>query len=194
MGLFALESWALGRWDLATLETGCKPMSPSTAVLFAVLALALGARLLWAGARAAEFAAMTGTALAALVGAVELARGAWGFPLPWDLQSAGGETSLGVMASGRMAPLSAVLFLLAAVAIAAQGEWLGRYRAARWVSSLTASAGLLVGAVVALAHSTGTPFGYDEEGMPMALLTALTFVILHAGILLADKDGALPRA
>ena len=194
MGLFALESWALGRWDLATLETGCKPMSPSTAVLFAVLALALGARLLWAGARAAEFAAMTGTALAALVGAVELARGAWGFPLPWDLQSAGGEASFGVMASGRMAPLSAVLFLLAAVAIAAQGEWLGRYRAARWVASLSASAGLLVGAVVALAHSTGTPFGYDEEGMPMALLTALTFVILHAGILLADKDGALPRA
>lgn len=193
IGVFTLVAWGLDRWEMVTLGSDYIPMAPITALLFALLAAAVAARLWMAERRAAMVAVHGGLVVAALVAVAELIRWMWPMALPWDHWGFGVETGFGVIQIGRMAPLTAAVFISSIVAFVGSGSAFASFRWVRYPANLAAIAGLLVGSTVILAYTAGTPLGYGHGAVPMAWLTATTFLVLNAGILAENGAGGLFR-
>ncbi|MEI6107569.1 MAG: PAS domain S-box protein [Opitutae bacterium] len=192
IGLFVLVSWGVGSWRVATFGADYIPMAPSTALLFVVLGLVLGGRLHPSKSPRAESAALLAVGLVALTSALELVRMRVSFPLPWDGWGLGGESkfNLAGMQIGRMAPITAVSFLLAAAALAAEHPAFLRHRSFQWIGRKLSVAGMLIAGMVLLAYVAGDPVGYNLQSVPMALLTAVAFLVLQTGALLVSKANA----
>lgn len=175
IGLFALGTWQFGAWRLATFSASYVPMAPITAVLFVLLATAQGAWLVWPRPQLVRIGVALVTGLAAIAATLALVQAGTDRPLPWEswFNPAGGH--VGVIPLGRMAPLTAMSFLLTAGAlhllVFARGAWrLGALPLAAIV--------LVTGGLVTAGYAAGTPISYSGETVPMALLTALGFVAL----------------
>lgn len=194
VGLFTLAAWSLDRWELVTMGTDYIPMAPITALLFVLLASALAVRLWLAEYRPVVLGSYAGVMLAALAAVAELVR--WNRPsnLPWDRWGFGVETGFGVVQIGRMAPLTAVIFLATTLALTGTGAAFVARRWARYPANLAALVAALVGSLVLLAYAAGTPLGYGQGTVPMAWLTATTFLVLNAGILAENQGGGLFHA
>lgn len=192
-GGFALVSWTFYGTADATLGPDYVPMAPATAGLLAVLGLGLFARVRWPETRAGRRVALLGAALATLVGALELLRLAHDFPLPWDLWLGKTETTYVTLVTGRMAPITAVNFLLLSFALSAQCTLLLRAQVVSWIGGAAEMTGLIVTGLVILAYAAGTPLGYERESVPMALPTAAAFLALYTSLLATNVGDALRR-
>ncbi|MBX3749283.1 MAG: PAS domain S-box protein [Opitutaceae bacterium] len=182
IGLFALGTWQFGAWPLATFGAQYVPMAPITALLFLLLATAQGAWLAWPRHRLVRGWVAVASGLAAIAAALALAQAWLGLPLPWESWFNPAAGRVGAIPLGRMAPLTAVSFLLSSAAqvllVFGRGAWrLGTLPAAGFV--------LVAGCLVAAGYAAGTPISYSGETVPMALLTALGFVALSLSLLVA---------
>lgn len=189
IGLFTLLAWGLDSWEMVTMGSDYIPMAPITALLFALLAAALAGRLWLADRRWVAGLTHAGVGLAILIAGAELVRVRWPFALPWDHWGFGVETGFGVMQIGRMASLTAVVFILTALGFVGTGAAFASSRWVRYPANLAALAGLLVCSLVVLAYIAGTPMGYMQGNVPMAWLTATAFVILNAGMIAENRAG-----
>jgi len=181
-GLSALASWWMGAWELASFGVAYVPMAPITALLFVLLAMAQSAWLTWPWHRRVRQGVVLASGLAAIVATLALFQAGTGLSLPWErwFNPAGGH--VGVIPLGRMAPLTAMNFLLLAtvlilLAYARPGWRLGALVATAFV--------LLSSCFVAAGYAAGTPISYGRATVPMALLTALAFIALSLSGLLA---------
>jgi len=188
-----LAGWMVGRDTLLGLAPEWVPMAPATAIGFLVMAAAVLVRR-WGRSRAAAVvldaamgafavacAAVALTRVAAFAGTavIDLER-----PLVRATESAAG------FVVGRMSPLTALLFVLAAAAVAC-----GRRRPPRRglrVTDLLAAGMLAVATVVVVGYLYGAPPLYGGRLIPVALSTAVLFwVLAHA--LLFDRGMLLNR-
>ncbi|MBI4625379.1 MAG: PAS domain S-box protein [Verrucomicrobia bacterium] len=186
VGLFALGTWVFGQWRFSAFGPGYVPMAPSTAVLFILLGLALGACHRWPDVRPVRMIAMAAAFLTMIVSALVAAQ-SWSYiPLPWDGWLTDPGLRAGAIPLGRMSPLTAAAFLLSAGSLCVRTPRPPVTRRLRWIAAIAAGAGLLMGLVVALGYASGTPLIYGGHAVPMALLTALAFVVLNLGLLLSD--------
>jgi PAS domain S-box-containing protein len=191
--MLVLLGWALGIEALKRLSPAWVAMNPMTALMFL-----LGATALWlqrdpaAGLRAAgETASANHQRLArvlavavATVGAVKLGEHFAGWPPAIDqwlfpqqlLQD-------GDFARNEMAPNTAWLFVLAGLALALLdlGARSGR-RPSEWLAATAALIALVV--VLGYAYRVESMYGVGQF-IPMALHTALLFLLLASGVLLA---------
>ena len=182
IGLFALGTWQFGAWQLAAFGTQYVPMAPITALLFVLLALAQGAWLAWPRHRLVRRGVALASGLAAIAAVLVLVQAWTGVPLPWERWFNPAAGQVGAIPLGRMAPLTAISFLLSAAALFllafAHGTW-------RLGALLAAAVVLVTGSLVAAGYAAGTPISYSGETVPMALLTALGFMALSLSGLLA---------
>jgi PAS domain S-box-containing protein len=190
IGLFVLMTWGFGSWRVATFGADYIPMAPITALLFVALGLVLGGRLHLPHTPRTAAAALIAVGLVALASALELVRTRVSFPLPWDRWGFGVETKFNLTEIGRMAPITAGSFLLAAAALAAEHPAFLRHRSFQWIGRKLSAAGMLIAGVVLLAYVAGEPLGYSPQSVPMALLTAVAFLVLQTGALLVSKATA----
>jgi len=181
LGVFVMAVWQSGDWRIAAFGSDKVPMAPITAALFVVLGVALVASRILSGSGAARRLEIGGAVVALAVVALEGARAFAPMPLPWDTWFEATEFHLGAVPLGRMANLTAVTFLLAAVAMLTKGL---RHSIAAWVSTLASAGCLSIGGVVLAGYATGVPHSYGSASVPMALLTALAFALLGTGLLL----------
>jgi PAS domain S-box-containing protein len=93
---------------------------------------------------------------------------------------------VGGLPVGRMSPLTAWAFLLAAAALLLPLIPLDRGRLGPRLSAGLALAVVLIGLVVLLGYSLGAPLLYGGPTIPMALLTAAAFALLGLALLLAS--------
>ncbi len=182
IGLFALGTWQFGTWQLATFGAQYVPMAPVTALLFLLLASAQGAWLAWPRHRLVRVWVVLASGLTAIAAALALVQTGLNQPLLWESWFNPAAGRVGAIPLGRMAPLTAVSFLLSAAAVLllmfGRGAWrLGMLPAAGFV--------IVSGGLVAAGYAAGTPISYSGETVPMALLTALGFVALSLSQLLA---------
>ncbi len=189
LGVLTLVAWALGRRGLSSVDTSYISMAPITASLFVALGLAALGRTGWPGARFGRPATTVSASLAALAGFLELARLVRKFPLPWDTWGFPSEVQFGDLGIGQMSPVTAICFILAAMALLARENGLDRWAPSRWIDAISAALGLVVSAWVAVSYTLDTPLFYGGDTVPMALLTALGFTALHSSLLLS---GPLP--
>ena len=134
VGLFALGSWASNHGLFATFDSEYVPMAPSTAFLFVLLGLALGAGHHWPDGRPVRVFGVVTAFITMVVSALVVAQ-AWSyFPLPWDNWLTQPDLRLGAIPLGRMSPLAAATFMLSAVILLVRAL---RHPIPRWLRQST---------------------------------------------------------
>ena len=181
-----LLSWALGEAESATLGLENVVMDRCAALLMTLLSSAL----FWHSQRpdnpvTHRFAQVA--AYAALLASLTLAAQ---FLLGWSDRSPRGVgylvAFLGESSGQATLPLSALTFLLAALALLCELPPLARLRFVRQAAAVLASAVLVVGLVVTVLFALGIlRLHGGERAVPMTLLTAVCFVLLSVGLLMA---------
>ncbi len=192
--LLILLTWGTGLWQLTALVAGYVPVAPSTALLFLALG---GAALLRVklpgseGTRWFAWAAIGGTmAMVLLVWAAFLL----GRTLPLERWLAHTTQTVGAIPAGVMSPLSAAVFLMAALALLFQLPLLSRRIWQRQTSAVFALAVVFHGTGVALGYGLRVPVLYGEAIVPMAAATAGMFILLGLGLLCMAGGKVWPLA
>lgn len=186
ISLAILLSWASGWWELWTFGAGYVPMAPSTALVVGATAAAgwlRQGRVASVGVRRFVFlvAACVGVTSAGVLAQPWLGNDAFTLLLTSE--------RVGEILVGRMSPLTAAAALLASTALVLRNS--GR-RKLRRVGAAIALALSLFGSIVILSYAFGTPLFYGRAIIPMAGTTAVAFVLLGIGLLLASGTDAWP--
>jgi signal transduction histidine kinase/CheY-like chemotaxis protein/HAMP domain-containing protein len=187
--LISLAGWLSGMPLLASYGGRFIPMAPGTAICFTLLAVPLF--IMFApphapvGRRVAGFAGCLVAAYGLLVAA------AWLFGLPWspDALLFKETGTLGSYPVGRMSPITGIIFLLAGLALIALVRGVRRERigfSCLAMASFSASLVLLAGMVFVLGYALGAPLLYGSPAIPLALPTALSFLLLGGAMTCAS--------
>lgn len=183
----ALLGWIVGRPVLAGFSAHYIPMAPATALCFLVLAgsaLLLSLRRESAWARLAAVFAAGPPILASSAILIRFFTG-FGVDIEWPLFPH--LVRAGEVLIGRMSPLTAALFLPAALALLFLGLPGEGRRVSRLAGGLSAAV-ILLAAAVLLGYLYGTPLLYGGTVIPMALPTALSFLFLGACLAVMTRD------
>ena len=193
MPLIALVGWLGGVPLLASYGGESIPMAPSTAISFVLLSLSLLMSLRQTPGPVASRSARLSSGLVFAYGARVLLEWLTGLPvnpddlLPKDLGT------LGEFAIGHMSPATGLHFVLSAASVMSLVRRSLQGLAADAWSSLVGPTGMLVlvtGAIFALGYALDTPLLYDGQIIPLALPTALSFMLLGAGLTVATQLGS----
>lgn len=185
LGLFVVLAWWMGEWALAAFAAEAKPMAPVSAVLFAGLGLSLSV-LAWRPGSRAGRGASTMTAVVTLAISVLVLLQAWsGFRLPWDNWFLEAPARLGNIPLGRMSPLTAIAFALAATGVLTEDLRVSSRHALTMSGTLASGAAFTIGAVTAVGYLAGSPLLYGSQSVPMALSSGIGFLMLGTSLLLA---------
>ncbi len=193
LGLMGLAGWVLGMPLLASFRPSFIPMAPSTSIAFFFLG---GVLALWSLRPSQRLTETVAPALSVLVSAYALARllHYFGIPTPslgeWLLPD---PPMMGEIITGRMSPSTAAILFLAGsvvpmlVLCARRGE---RPKPVLDLAGCLAMIVAVVGAVFLLGYLHGAPLLYGTRTIPMAATTALAFLSIGTGQLLAvGRDG-----
>jgi PAS domain S-box-containing protein len=179
-------SWWHGNWWIGTLGADYVPMAPSTAFLFVLLG---GAMVLhqywpsWLGTRV--FSYMAG-AVVLLFSVFVTAQYLGGAALPLRDWLSHPTATVNGFRIGVMAPVTAKMFLLAAVAWLFLLPPLVNRRFFQLAGAGLGLSVLLTGLVVIVGYSMGKPLYYTGDTIPMAWLTAVAFVFLGLALLFGN--------
>ncbi len=194
LGLLGLVGWASGQHILASVRLNYIPMAPSTGAAFILLGSALFLLLRApAGSSPLRPVAVWGILASLLTLSMSLLKlySFVGTP-PFDLEALllHQTGTFGQVATGRMSPITAACFLLCCGALLLLLS--GRGQRARAASALLASGAVAVCVVVTLGYIYGSPLLYGGTTIPMALPTALAFLLLGGGLVAATGPETLP--
>jgi hypothetical protein len=196
LGLATLVGWFLGQPVGQSWRRGYIPMSPSTAVAFMVLGAMLigvvGSRRHWqklAGLGAGLVILIMAVRLSEFAGAVDLIGDHWFF---WVRSG-----TLGLAAPGRSSLSTAVAFIIGGTAVASLAASALVPNLRRPTADLAGGFGVcdaVVGLIFALGYlfSPSAPLLYGTSSIPMALSSALGFLLLGVGLIAAAGPGAFP--
>ncbi|HYE13242.1 MAG TPA: EAL domain-containing protein [Pyrinomonadaceae bacterium] len=181
LGGVALVGWFVGSTALRGFRAGYIPMAPNTALVFIVLG-ALLAALPGAAPRVATAARVGAALTAALVSArlYEYATGAdmgvdgWAFSFPAERLGLAPVGKMAFFTAATFLPLSAALLLLTLP---------DRHRWAHDVAKALAVIVTFIGLAFSLGYCYGAPLMYGGQSIPMALNTAIAFLLSGTGLL-----------
>ncbi|HEV8588928.1 MAG TPA: PAS domain S-box protein [Pyrinomonadaceae bacterium] len=180
ISLAALVGWLTGSVILKGVRPAYIPMAPNTAVVFVLSGLCL----IVIGSRAHRFSALARVAItlatvpvvarmSEYLTSLELRVDHWIFRFPSD--------SIGLAPVGKMAFLTALTFLLLSTALFLF-TW-----SKRWAQGLGHGLSVVVafiGAAFCLGYLYGAPLMYGGRSIPMALNTAVCFVLAGSGLVI----------
>lgn len=184
LGLMTFLGWLTEMPLLASLRASYIPMAPSTALCFSLIGS--GLILVVARPQLRWLARILSLMVLALVGAkiIEIV-GGFRFGIDeWFVRDPG---LFGAVPTGRMSPLTAVNFIFAAGGLLE----LTLPRMAARASTLGALA-LGVAAVILVGYWFGTPLLYGGSVIPVALTTAVAFLLCGVAIMAAAGSSAWP--
>ena len=177
----ALIGWFNGSVTLKSIRPGYIPMAPNTALLF----LLLGACLTIIAARSTRVlyivritVVLTGAIVIARMSeyltALELSVDHWVFQFPAE--------QIGLAPVGKMAFFTAIAFLLLCASL-----FLLSWPKQRWANSAGQGLSIVVafiGLTFSLGYFYGAPLMYGGHGIPMALNTAICFLVTGTGLVI----------
>jgi signal transduction histidine kinase len=191
IGVVVLVGWATDVDVLASLVPGAVMMKVNTAICFILLGLSLGSALGTSRGRFVPIAGRAAAVLCAAIATAVLLQYLLGRDLGIDeLIARDREGAAGTFGPGRMAPNTAVAFILfavAAVLLHASAGWRRPARACGFVGGLLALLALV-------GYATGVQSFYGVPGVTqMAVPTGIAFVLLSAAVLLARPGEGATR-
>ncbi|MEP6670735.1 MAG: ATP-binding protein [Chthoniobacter sp.] len=184
IGAVTLFGWLSGMEALASLRAHYIPMAPSTALCFALLGFAVAshARPGWSRRVAVLCAVFVG-----FVATAKLLEFASGHSLGFDEFFVAAPSSFGLVSKGRMAPMTAFIFVLATFALCCLLRAPLRRYAGNVATLVTA-----LSFIVVLGYLHGTPFLYGGSIIPVALPTAVAFFFLGSSLIAAAGISCWP--
>lgn len=179
IGALGLYGWFTGSRILTAVGQGYIPIAPNTAAAFVLMGLALAAvagnspklRTVGGGIALVTLVVVGGRFLEYALG-VDLAVDHWFFQFPAE--------NLGLAPVGKMALYSALNFLFVGLAILILAD-AGRGRGINDLARVLAAVAAFIGLAFALGYLYASPLLYGSGSIPMALPTAVGFVVLGAG-------------
>jgi PAS domain S-box-containing protein len=180
IGVVALLGWVTGSRTLSAIRPEFIPVAPNTALLFILLGAGL-----WISSTSSRWAPqynrfaiglaflLSGTRIAEYILGADLRVDNWVFSFPSE--------SLGLAPLGKMAFFTALTLVLTCMALFA----LMFTHQKRYWEDLGRALGLvvaLIGAVFSLGYLYDAPLLYGGHTIPMALLTAVAFLVLGLSI------------
>jgi len=184
IGVVTLFGWLTGMEALTSLRVRYIPMAPSTALAFTLLGFAVvsHARTGWP-----RVAATVCTGFVALVAVAKLIEFFTGHRFGFDELFVADPEQFGLVRKGRMAPLTALNFLLATGALhcVMRPRW-------RPYAGIIATLVTAISVVVLLGYLHGTPFLYGGSVIPVALPTAVAFFFLGCALIAASGQDCWP--
>ncbi|MGD0950755.1 MAG: PAS domain S-box protein, partial [Candidatus Binatia bacterium] len=181
--------WLFGEWSFATFGPEYKPMAPSTAWLFVLVGGALFTLARWPDRPATKVVVSTAAAITTTTGAIVGIALTFGFTPPLEIWLARTSAMVGGVPVGQMSPITAAAFVAAALALGITITAAGRRSLLRPVAAALAVVVLFTGLVVAIGYVLSGPLLYGTGYIPMALLSALEFTVLGAGLLVVVEPG-----
>lgn len=180
IAVLALAGWLTGARYLAGQWGSHIPMAPSTVLGFLLLGGGLLSFARWPAERLARFVALAAASVVSLLALLVLAQFLTGVDLGVEPIPLRTIESLGATPVGRMSPLTAGLFLLESEALLLLFVGL-RWRPAPAAAALLASSASAIGVVVLTGYAYGAPVLYGGTFIPVAMPTALSFVLVGLG-------------
>jgi serine phosphatase RsbU (regulator of sigma subunit) len=175
LGFLTFAGWISGLPLLASVRAQYIPMAPSTALCFTMLGVGQIVQLLRPASRWLSRVFATVILAMAVAKLLEFVAG-WHFGIDaWFVRNPG---KFGAVPTGRMAPMTALNFVCAGVALL--GLTVERKR--HWVG-VFGTAVLIISAIVLLGYWYGTPLLYGGRIIPVALSTASAFFLCGVGFI-----------
>jgi PAS domain S-box-containing protein len=191
-GLVVLVGWIMHIRLLADVSSDRIPMAPSTACVFLLLGGGVFLRCRWPSQPLTGWFGFLVVFCTTAMSALALAGPLLHFELPVDQWLAPTPARLGEIPTGRMSPLTALVFLATAVAFLLELRPFGHRRLCRHATAALALAALLTSLIVLLSYAAGAPLFYGSNTVPMSLPTASASALLAFGILVTSGiDGWL---
>ncbi|MCC6488630.1 MAG: hypothetical protein IT364_14125, partial [Candidatus Hydrogenedentes bacterium] len=192
--LATLLGWNLGTPQIADFGEVSVPMAPSTAVLFALLAIAVIFRTVSHRRSAAFWVGLAINVAGASVALILFVLSLKGVHPPIERMGFPAASTLDGVPLGHMSPATAAFFVLACVSYLLPALRTSvrapLSTAAFWLAAFLTAATL----VFLLAYSLGKPLLYGGTIIPPAESTCFAFVLLGAALMfLAAPDGWRPR-
>ena len=184
IGALTIVGWVSGMESLASLRIHYIPMAPSTALCFALLGIAINTRTCGGGLRRMSLAC---TIIVGLVAVGKLVEFASGYRLGLDELLVADPAMFGIVRKGRMAPITALNFLLSTFALTCvmRAAW-------RRYAGFAATLAGAISIVVLLGYMFGTPLLYGGAIVPVALPTAGAFLFLSVSLITAAGPDCWP--
>ncbi len=182
--LMTFLGWITGMPLLASIRAKYIPMAPSTALCFSLLGCGMVVHLLrprlgWAARLPAVLVLVMVTAkIVEIFGGYHFGIDAWFVRNP---------ELFGGVPTGRMSPMTAATFVIAAAGLLAL-TW---HRTEKWACPLGAAA-TVTSVIVIVGYCYGTPLLYGGTVIPVALSTALGFFLSGVAVMTAAGPGGWP--
>ena len=175
-----MAGWLFGARFLAGQWSGAIPMAPSTALAFLLLSGGVFSHARWPERRRSRYFTPVSIGLTALLGLLVLAQFIVGFDSGVERMLARTNELFGHIPLGRMSPLTAASFLLESGALMLVLR-ANRWRFADSMAALLVFTVTATNVVVLVGYAYGAPLLYGGSSIPVALPTALAFVLLGMG-------------
>jgi len=184
LGGVSIVGWLTGMEALASVRAHYIPMAPTTALAFAVLGFATIAHFRTGWLRTAS---ILGIIVVAAIAVAKLIEFVSGYSLGIDELFVADPGTLGLVRKGRMAPLTALNFLLATMTLCCvvRAPW-------RRFAGFLATSVTVISVVVLMGYLHGTPFLYGGNVIPVALSTAVAFFFLGCALVAASGKECWP--
>lgn len=179
--LSALLLWITDRWEIISFGKDYIPMAPSTAILMMLFALSLIMNEIKPYSPVSRLLSLSTCGITSFSALFVLFRHLHGFgPYEKLLGLSNAEKVFGIPV-GIMSPLTALIFLLCCVSMAAGLPWLKKnrliFKIILMMAPIPALLAVMAGTSVILGYAAGVPLLYDKNTVPMAMLTGFCFVL-----------------
>ncbi|MBF0558207.1 MAG: GAF domain-containing protein [Nitrospirae bacterium] len=195
ISLFSLLGWASGLLILARVNPAYIPMAPSSAFCFGMLSGSLLVCMSGPRDRARRKAAAAGAILTLSTSLIVLVGFAIGTTFSFENLGIRTTESFTNVPIGHMSPITAAIFLMSALSVLfevfdSEGE--KRFKRIQVFIDITVAS---IGSIIFLGYLYGTPLLYGGIIIPVALPTAVAFVLIGLGMLTSlGFDAPLIRA
>ena len=195
LGFLGLSGWILGMPLLASIRSSYIPMAPLTAIAFLCLGGLLLVHSMGSPQRPVALLAAIVSALLSAYGLIELVE-YLGMPvLSLEERLFPDPPMVGAILTGRMSPTTAALLLLSGAVVPMlflRGRGGERQRFFGDVAGCLGILSVVTGTVFVLSYLHGAPLLYGTLTIPMAATTALAYLLLGTGQILAVGPDGFP--
>jgi PAS domain S-box-containing protein len=181
--LYALRNWLNDTWELTAFRVDLLPMAPTTGLV--ILLLCLTTLLVLSShkkkGRQSTIYFLLGILDAYCLYVIILKAGNLGLSVVDRLIA--GDHNINSIPVGTMSPVSALVAILTSISLFSVSAGLKVKLGLRLLGFITALLNILFCVTMAFSYAAGMPIFYGDRALPMALFTALAFLLLNLAVL-----------
>lgn len=192
LSVLSLSGWMAGMTVLASLNPDYIPMAPSTALSLLLVSMSLLSYLPRSGGRSGSRIGLVMLPPVIIFCLYTVTLFFWDYAVDIETYLVRTPKTFGGVPSGHMSPLTSVLLLLSAAVLIVLHMTPATGRLPRQIAALLASIVVLASVVLVIGYFYGTPLLYGGAVIPVAVTTAVSLLLLGAGLIGAIGSDYFP--